>query len=145
MLFSVQMEGRKEGFKPQNISSSIHKFPGLWLLHLEMAVLCLACSRGYLQYMHSENTPIALLAQWLSGVSRLITEQTDLILMPCLQLFSPELLSTERSSCEPTDTEWSWCLAGHSHSISPSPCLPFIRLFRQRQMFVRMRHNIILH
>lgn len=67
--------------------------------------------------MHTENAPLrcaALVAQWLSGVSGLISKQADLILMPCRQLFSPESLKAVTSSHELTDTTCSWFLAGHS-------------------------------
>lgn len=69
-------------------------FSDLLLLHLEIILLCLAWGNGYLHtfWKPSPHCCNALLAQRLSGVSGLISKQTDLILMPCLQLFSPESL-----------------------------------------------------
>lgn len=58
----------------------------------------------------------ALFAQWLSGGLGLISKQTDLILMPCLQLFSPEPLSTELLSWANShymDLVFSWPLPLH--------------------------------
>ena len=73
---------------------------------------CLAWGTGYQLNMCSERN--ALLAWGFSGVSGLISKQTDLILMRCLQLLGPESLSAERSSCEPKNTTQSWYLVDHS-------------------------------
>lgn len=100
------------------------------LLHVETPLQCLAWGCGYWLYMCSERS--ALLAQGLSGVSGLISKQTDLILMPCLQLLGPESLSAERSSCEPTNSTRSWYLADHSplhfSSIHPATAVKIMIL-----------------
>lgn len=62
-----------------------------------------------------------LLARWLSGVSGLISKQTDLILMPCLQLFSPESFSAELLSW--TDTHYMVLV--FSRPLPSSIFLPF--------------------
>lgn len=115
-----------------NISSCIREyqlfFSHLWLSRREMMLLCLARGQWVPPcILKTLPTPLhctALLAPWLSGVWGLISKQTDLILMPRLQLFSPESLSTEPSSHEPTDTTCSWYLNWplplHFSSIQPS-------------------------
>lgn len=109
------------------------------LLRVETPLQCLAWGCGYRLYMCSERT--ALLARGLSGVSGLISKQTDLILMPCLQLLGPESLSAERSSCEPTNTTQSWYLVDHStlhfSSIHPAAAVKII--------IFGTRHNILLY
>lgn len=100
------------------------------LLRIETPLQCLAWGCGYRLYMCSERT--ALLARGLSGVSGLISKQTDLILMPCLQLLGPESLSSERSSCEPRNTTRSWYLVDHSplhfSSIHPTAAVKIMIL-----------------
>ena len=90
----------------------------LWLLH---SCCCVWPGAERLPTTPPPHCCTAALAEWLSGLSGLISKQADLILMPCLQLFSPQSLSAERSSHESTDTSWSWYLAGHSPSISIQP------------------------
>ena len=105
-------------------------FSDLWLLHLEIMLLSLA--RGWwvptwaLKKKREKKNTLPtllhwLLARWLSGVSGLISKQTDLILMPCLQLFSPESFSAELLSW--TDTHYMVLV--FSRPLPSSIFLPF--------------------
>ncbi len=109
-----------------SIASFIHEFQLFWLMVI--AFRNYAAEFGSGRWVHgfwklSPHCCTALLAQWLSGGSGLISKQTDLILMPCLQLFSPESLSTELLSW--TDSHYmvlvfSRPLPLHFSSIQPT-------------------------